>query len=148
MRGIKNLPLLLLFLFSLNLQAGDLEWKILREYDLKTKKLGAKLKKVVGKQVKVVGFMIPLDYSQKELKEFLLVPYTPSCAHVPPPPANQIIKVTMKRKNKVKAIYAPVEVLGTLNVVKKKPKEDPYGMQGVYSMVGNSINKFTPKKKK
>lgn len=146
---IKNFLIFLLIFGGLNLQAADVKWKVFREYDLKTKKVGDNLKKVIDKKIKVVGFMIPLDYSAKEIKEFLLVPYYPSCAHVPPPPANQIIKVTMKGKGKIKVNYAPIEVEGTLKLLKKKSKkEDPYGMNGVFTMDGNSVAKFDISKKK
>jgi len=49
-----------------------------------------------GRAVKILGFVASLDFTgQYELKEFLLVPYFGACIHVPPPPANQIIHVTV-----------------------------------------------------
>ena len=66
---------------------GNIEvpWEVLQEYDLDKKKLTKNLKKIINQKVSIKGFMIPLDYSAKSIKEFLLVPYIPSCAHVPPP---------------------------------------------------------------
>lgn len=46
-----------------------------------------------GKAIRIAGFMVPLEWGQREVKEFLLVPYFGACIHVPPPPANQIIHV-------------------------------------------------------
>jgi hypothetical protein len=99
-----------------------INWDYLTDYDLKTKKVGAKLSAVLGKVVNLTGFMVPLDYNAKEVKEFLLVPYIPSCSHVPPPPDNQIVMVTMKNKNAIKPSYNPVKVEGVMTLKKVDPK--------------------------
>jgi len=49
-----------------------------------------------GAQVKLPGYLVPLDEVRGELKEFLLVPYFGACIHTPPPPANQIVFVRLK----------------------------------------------------
>jgi hypothetical protein len=49
-----------------------------------------------GTQVKLPGYVVPLDEVRGELKEFLLVPYFGACIHTPPPPANQIVFVRLK----------------------------------------------------
>jgi len=48
---------------------------------------------VVGQNVRIPGFVVPLEDTKDGLKEFLLVPYFGACIHSPPPPANQIIHV-------------------------------------------------------
>jgi uncharacterized protein len=48
---------------------------------------------VVGQNVRIPGFVVPLEDSKDGLKEFLLVPYFGACIHSPPPPANQIVHV-------------------------------------------------------
>jgi hypothetical protein len=48
---------------------------------------------VIGRQVRIPGFIVPLEDSREGMKEFLLVPYFGACIHSPPPPANQIIHV-------------------------------------------------------
>lgn len=48
---------------------------------------------VVGLNVRIPGFIVPLEDSNEGLREFLLVPYFGACIHSPPPPANQIIHV-------------------------------------------------------
>ena len=51
-----------------------------------------------SKLVKISGYVAPLDFLiGGELAEFLLVPYFGACIHVPPPPANQIIYVTLAK---------------------------------------------------
>ena len=46
-----------------------------------------------GAEVKLAGFVVPLERQGNALREFLLVPYFGACIHVPPPPANQIVHV-------------------------------------------------------
>lgn len=46
-----------------------------------------------GKEIKIAGFVVPLDGTDTHVTDFLLVPYFGACSHLPPPPANQIIYV-------------------------------------------------------
>jgi hypothetical protein len=66
-----------------------------------------------GQQVRVPGFVVPLDEVAEGLKTFLLVPYFGACIHTPPPPSNQIIHVLLKAPAKVRTMD-PVWVRGTL----------------------------------
>lgn len=66
--------------------------------------------------IRIAGFLVPLEWGDKKLKEFLLVPYFGACIHSPPPPANQIIHVIADSPVKgVKAMEA-VWVEGTLEL--------------------------------
>jgi hypothetical protein len=51
---------------------------------------------LVGQNVRIPGFVVPLEEGKDGMKEFLLVPYFGACIHSPPPPANQIIHVLPK----------------------------------------------------
>ncbi|MEW5788859.1 MAG: DUF3299 domain-containing protein [Pseudomonadota bacterium] len=69
-----------------------------------------------GAPIRIAGFLVPLEWGDKAMKEFLLVPYFGACIHVPPPPANQIIHVIADQPAKdVKAMEA-VWVEGTLEL--------------------------------
>jgi hypothetical protein len=46
-----------------------------------------------GREVRLPGFVVPLETDATEIAEFLLVPYFGACIHVPPPPANQTVYV-------------------------------------------------------
>jgi hypothetical protein len=46
-----------------------------------------------GTEIRLPGFVVPLERDGKAIREFLLVPYFGACIHVPPPPANQIVHV-------------------------------------------------------
>jgi hypothetical protein len=55
---------------------------------------------VLGQNVRLPGFMVPLEELPEGSKEFLLVPYFGACVHSPPPPANQIVHVVLDKPTK------------------------------------------------
>jgi hypothetical protein len=86
------------------------------------------LKAILGKSISLKGFMMPMDYSAKKIVEFLLMPYIPSCMHIPPPPSNQIILVKMKGGSKIAPSYYPVEVKGIISIEENKEFESTFKM--------------------
>lgn len=131
-KAIRSLLLTcLVFHFSLNLEAQtELTWKELKQLDEKGQ-LPKKTKAKIGQDIKVRGFMMPLDYSAKKIAEFLLMPYIPTCMHVPTPSANQIILVKMKSGQEVAPSFYPIEVTGKLQVDESKEFEASYSMVGI-----------------
>ena len=70
-----------------------------------------------GKQVKLPGFVVPLDMDGQKTGEFLLVPYYGACIHVPPPPANQTVHVVADAGREYRGgLFDPVWVSGILKV--------------------------------
>jgi hypothetical protein len=67
-----------------------------------------------GAQVKLAGFVVPLEREGNALREFLLVPYFGACIHVPPPPANQIVHVVSPKPIPNTATMDAVWVSGKL----------------------------------
>ena len=67
-----------------------------------------------GQQVRLPGFMVPLDFENTEISEFLLVPYFGACIHVPPPPSNQIVYVKTVAAYPMRELFDPVWVTGEL----------------------------------
>ena len=65
-------------------------------------------------QVKIAGYVLPLDFINTNVKEFLLVPYVGACIHVPPPPPNQIIYVTSEDGIEVGGMFEPMWITGKL----------------------------------
>ena len=47
-----------------------------------------------GADIKMPGYVIPLELSTSGMTNFILVPYVGACIHTPPPPANQLVFVT------------------------------------------------------
>jgi uncharacterized protein len=68
-----------------------------------------------GQRVRLAGYVLPLDFAGTSIQEFLLVPYVGACIHVPPPPPNQIVYVTIEEGTEVGGMFEPVWVTGTLN---------------------------------
>lgn len=125
---------LTLFLFS-QAFAKEINWELLKTLtlDQKSKELvpSAELKKILGQEISIKGFMMPLDYDAKAVSEFLFMPYIPSCMHVPPPPANQLVLVKMKKGSTVVPSFYPVEVLGKIIIENNKDLESSYKMEGL-----------------
>lgn len=71
-----------------------------------------------GKTVKIPGYVLPLEFSGTLVKKFLLVPYVGACIHVPPPPPNQIVDVTLSRGFQNEGLFAPVWVTGRIKTGK------------------------------
>jgi hypothetical protein len=72
-----------------------------------------------GRRIRIPGYVAPLDWEGADrLKEFLLVPYFGACIHVPPPPANQIIYITMDKELAGIGAMDTVWVYGVLEIEK------------------------------
>lgn len=73
-----------------------------------------------GKTVKLPGFVLPVESDGQQTTEFLLVPYYGACIHVPPPPANQTVYVTMQDKKgaTIRKLFDTVWVTGILQTEK------------------------------
>lgn len=130
---------------SLNIFAAEVSWETLKllDFDSKTKKniIKPDLQKALGKEVTIKGFMMPLDYEAKEVVEFLFMPYVPACMHVPPPPANQLVLVKMKKGAKIKPSFYPVELTGKISVEANADLESSYKMEG---FTIKELKEFTP----
>jgi hypothetical protein len=68
------------------------------------------------KDVKISGFVLPLQLNGDKVTQFLLVPFVGACVHVPPPPANQLVLVDVPQGYKTTGLWEPVSVTGTLSV--------------------------------
>jgi hypothetical protein len=70
-----------------------------------------------GKQVKLPGFVVPLEMDATQMSEFLLVPYFGACIHTPPPPANQTVYVRTGEGQAYRGeMFDVVWVVGTLRI--------------------------------
>jgi hypothetical protein len=73
-----------------------------------------------GAEVRIPGFVVPLEREGNALREFLLVPYFGACIHVPPPPANQIVHVVAAKPIPNTATMDAVWVSGKLGLFPSK----------------------------
>ena len=69
-----------------------------------------------GTRIRIPGFVVPLEMSREEVREFLLVPYFGACIHTPPPPANNTIHVFPAKAVKGIRAMDTVWVSGELTV--------------------------------
>lgn len=92
-----------------------------------------------GAKIRIAGFLIPLDAEGEKLHEFLLVPYFGACIHTPPPPANQVIHVTLAAPAKGFQMMEPIWVNGTMHV---GSTDTAMGTSG-YSMDGIGVARYT-----
>jgi len=74
------------------------------------------VKTLHGQQVRLPGFVAPLERSPRGISEFLLVPYFGACIHSPPPPANQIVHVIASDPISEKVAQGAVFASGRLEV--------------------------------
>ncbi|MFM8346249.1 MAG: DUF3299 domain-containing protein [Betaproteobacteria bacterium] len=68
-----------------------------------------------GQRVRLPGYVVPLDMVGDKLQDFLLVPYFGACIHSPPPPANQIVHITLKRPQALRTMDV-VWVTGMMDI--------------------------------
>ena len=67
-----------------------------------------------GREIRMPGYALPLEFSGTTVTEFLLVPYVGACIHSPPPPPNQIVHVRIGGGFESEGIFAPVWVTGRI----------------------------------
>ena len=67
---------------------------------------------VVGKVVRISGYVVPLKKSDDFVTEFLLVPSVSACSHSSPPPPNQVVYVRSRDGIAVRSRIAAVSVTG------------------------------------
>jgi hypothetical protein len=74
-----------------------------------------------GQNVRLPGYLLPLEFSGKQVSEFLLVPWVGACIHTPPPPPNQIVHVKPEKPVEMGGMFVPVWVTGqmTTGAIKK-----------------------------
>jgi hypothetical protein len=119
-----------------------IDWKTLGALDYVNGKVPPSLQALNGKQVKIPGFIVPLEDYEEEGAEFLLVPYFGACVHTPPPPPNQMVFVRMEGGKKLKfGWWDPVWMEGTLKI---EHYDSPYGAVG-FQLVGTKTSPYAPK---
>ena len=91
-----------------------------------------------GVEIKLPGFIVPLEENKGEVTEFLLVPYFGACIHTPPPPANQIVHVRPRKGAKFRAMDT-VWITGKLQTLRN---DSMMGVSG-YHMTAESVTKYT-----
>ncbi len=102
----------------------DQEMPLLKKYDIDLEAImkqtqiirTAVVEELNGQQVRMPGYLLPLEVIENRVVEFLLVPYVGACIHVPPPPPNQIVHVKVGQAKGLKrgGLFDPVWVTGKI----------------------------------
>ncbi|HZM48489.1 MAG TPA: DUF3299 domain-containing protein [Burkholderiales bacterium] len=106
---------------------GVVSWKMLadvtpvKQKDKFVPQFSKGIEALDKKEVKLQGFMMPLDTGEKQ-KRFLLVSLPPSCAFCLPGGPDQMVEV--QAKTAVKYGFEPIVVTGKFVVL----KDDPMGL--------------------
>ncbi len=95
-----------------------LRWEVLGGLDIKTGTIPESLAAVLPQANRIPGYVVPLEMNSDEVKEFLLVPTSGACVHVPPPPANQMVLVRINGQRAPRRENGPVWVYGKLELMK------------------------------
>lgn len=91
-----------------------------------------------GKKIRLAGFVIPLERKGDAVLELLLVPYFGACIHTPPPPANQIIHVILKKPAEDMKTMDAFWISGTLRLQRGDSSLGIYG----YRMTGERLDAY------
>jgi len=91
-----------------------------------------------GQDVKVSGYVVPLDGTNEAISEFLLVPFQGACTHVPPPPANQIVYVKPKYPLLMDESWGVISVVGAMTA---EGRTSGFGAVG-YQMLDSILINF------
>ena len=76
-----------------------------------------------GKHIRLPGYLLPLEFKEKKVTEFLLVPWVGACIHTPPPPPNQIVHVKLDKGFDIgDEIFTAVWVNGLMKTEKNNPE--------------------------
>ena len=79
--------------------------------------VGGVNKKLDNQDLRIPGFVVPLEGDAKKITAFLLVPYFGACIHVPPPPTNQVIYVSYPKGAPVDDLWDAIWVKGKMRTV-------------------------------
>ncbi|MBC87013.1 MAG: hypothetical protein CL677_07515 [Bdellovibrionaceae bacterium] len=102
----------------------EVTWKMMYRLDYETGEGPDELMKMDGKVVKIPGYIVPLTDEYSVVEEFLLVPDSQSCVHVPPPPPNLIVMVNLSEPVSAEQTWGPRWVVGVFSI---ENSESEYG---------------------
>ena len=114
--------------------------------ELRRQRAHAVVEDLNGKQIRMPGYALPLEFSGTQITEFLLVPWVGACIHTPPPPPNQIVYVKLEKGIESRGRFTPVWVTGEMAV--KADKKNLYlvdGSAGIdigYSLAARQVEPY------
>ena len=102
------------------------------------------VQKYIGQQVRLPGFVVPLDASRDSRRQFLLVPYFGACIHTPPPPANQMALIVPAPKARVTKVFESMETIWVEGLLTADRTTTSQGVTG-YRIEATAIEAYEEK---
>ncbi|GAB7220010.1 DUF3299 domain-containing protein [Vibrio comitans] len=101
---------------------------------------------VLGKTLRIPGFITPVEMEGTKVTKFFLVPSPGACIHTPPPPPNQIVLVSFPDGIELNGLDTPFWVEGELlnqNVTADVNYSDgASNVESVYQMSAQSVELY------
>lgn len=101
---------------------------------------------ILNKNIRMPGYVLPLEFKDRKAVEFLLVPTVGACIHTPPPPPNQIVHVSYPEGIEVNGLFTPVWITGTMmaqsSVQKVGYSDGQTDVSVSYTMRPNRVEKY------
>jgi hypothetical protein len=99
-----------------------------------------------GQTVRIPGYLLPLEFSGKDVSEFLLVPWVGACIHTPPPPPNQIVHVKSDKPVGNVGLFAPIWVTGRLSATASRKSlylvDGESNIDTAYSITASAVEPY------
>ncbi len=120
-------------------EPAQLWWDVMRGLNHETGAVSEQLEPFDQSYVKVPGWAVPLDSdSPMTVKEFVLVPGFGMCVHVPPPPPNQMVYVTLPEAVDFRELLGPLWIKGDIEI---KESESKFGAAS-FTMIASDIEPY------
>ncbi len=101
---------------------------------------------LVGKSVRLPGYIVPLVFNKSEVTEFLFVPVAGSCVHTPTPPANQIVHVRYHQGLAFTSIFDAFWIEGELMAEDTLSDvsffDGAADVEAAYALIARSVERF------
>lgn len=101
---------------------------------------------LIGKRIRMAGYLLPLTLVEHKAVEFLLVPTMGACIHTPPPPANQVVHVHYPQGFAVEGLFTPIWVSGDLqaenSVANVRYADGETNVQRSYAMTATLVEPY------
>jgi hypothetical protein len=99
-----------------------------------------------GANIRMPGYVLPLEFDGHKVTEFFLVPYVGACMHAPVPPPNQMVHVSVTPGVETGGLYDPVWISGIMST---KAKTSAFGfadgeldLSTSYTMDANEVTPY------
>lgn len=94
------------------------------------------IKRLEGRKVSVMGFMLPLDFDGRGVGEFILNASYDMCYYGAPTTPNQFVAVRMTERRRVPFVHTPLIVFGTFKI---RPERRAGRLVGLYYIDADRI---------